>query len=203
MGKFFAVLFGVPMAILALVGAIWMGTFNGFQRKDQEVVGSERKIASCYQKRADLVSNLEATVNKYASHERGTFESVTQSRAQVGRVNLPETPTPEDRKAFEEAVKANQSALSRLLAVAENYPNLKASTNFLTLQGDLRKVENECTILRNRYIDNVKVYNTSTQTFPSRIVASYHGFMKKDQLQFEDEVQNRRSPRVFSNEKKQ
>lgn len=202
MGKVLTVIFGIPVAIAILIAAIWMGTFNGFQRKETDIIGSERKIASCYQKRADVITNMEATVNRYASHERGTLESVTAQRATVGKITLPDNPTAEQRKEFEAALRANQSALSRLLAVAENYPNLKASTNFLALQTDLRKVENECNLLRVAYIDKVRAYNTSTQTFPSRLVANFHNFTKKPQLQFEDEMQNRKSPRVFNEEKK-
>lgn len=195
--RVFGTIMAVLLGIVAMFSVTWMSTYNGFQRKDQSVQAAERKIASCYQKRADLIGNLEATVSQYATHEKSTLTEITQSRAGAGQVKLPENATPEQLKEFAEAQKANTSALSRLLAISENYPNLKANVNFLSLQKDLKQVENQCNILRNKYIEEIKLYNTSIHTFPSNIIAGVHGMSKKEQLKFDDEKENKKSPRVF------
>jgi len=185
------------LATTALVGMVYMGTYNGFQKKDEGVKASERTIASCYQKRADLITNLASTVERYAGHENSTFTEVTKMRAGVGSVKLPENATPEQMKEWSEAQKVNSGALSRLLAVSENYPNLKADKIFLDLTKNLRDVEQQCALLRQRYISSVAAYNSSVRTFPSNIVANIHDIKAKEQLQFDDEAQNKRSPRVF------
>lgn len=187
---------GVAAGVVALGGMIYVGTYNGFQRKNEVVSASERQIASCYQKRSDLITNLEATVSKYAAHEKDTNLGVAQARA-GSSVKLPDNATPEQIKAFVEAQQASQGVMARLTAVAEAVPNLKADQNFARMQRDLRDTENQCNILRNRYIDHIRAYNVSITSFPSNIVAGMHGYTKKDQIKFEDEKENAKSPRVF------
>ena len=186
----------VLLGLLVLGGLTYMSTYNGFMRKDQNIVETERKVASCYQKRSDLLTNLEATVNRYATHEQSTQTGVAQARAGAGQVKIPENATPEQLAAAQTMA---SSVFSRLMAVAEATPNLKADRQFLDIQKQLRDTENQCNVLRNRQIEAVKVYNTSLTTFPSNIIAGMHGLTKKEQLTFEDEMTNRKSPRLFQN----
>lgn len=181
------------LALTAVLGLTYMSTFNGFQKKDQSVVASERKIASCYQKRADLLTNLEATVSQYASHEKDTTIGYANARNQ-GQAKLPDNATPEQITAF---VNAQSGVMARINSVAEAVPNLKANVNFLSLQKQLKDTENQCNILRTRYIDEVKSYNASLKMFPSNIVANIHGLTAKDQIKFDDEKSNQHSPRLF------
>lgn len=182
---------------LIFLGLMYVGTYNGFQRRDEGVSAAEREIASCYQKRADAITNLAATVERFASHERGVFNDVTQARASVGRIQLPDGATAAQIQEMSAAIQQQGSALTRLLAVSEAYPQLKSDQNFLQMQKDLKQVENQCNVLRNRYIRTVQAYNTSIRSFPSNIVANFHGYSTKEQIKFDNEEQNRQSPRVF------
>lgn len=185
---------GAPLAIVAMV---WGGTYNGLQRKDEGVKGAERTVASCYQKRADLLTNLESTVKEAAGNERGILKEVTEARASAGKLALPAGATAEQIREMGAAIAAQSTGLSRLLAVAEAYPDIKSNKNFLQLQKDLKDTEQQCAIVRNRYIDSIKVYNTSVRTFPANIIAGYHGITVKEQIKFEDEASNAKSPRMF------
>lgn len=180
-------------ALTAALGLTYMATYNGFQKKDQNVVAGERKIASCYQKRADLLTNLEATVSQYTNHEKDTTIGYANARNQ-GQVKLPDNATPEQITAF---VNAQSGVMARINSVAEAVPNLKANVNFLALQKQLKDTENQCNILRNQYIEQVKAYNTSLKMFPANIVAGIHGMTAKEQIKFDDEKSNQQSPRLF------
>lgn len=182
------------LGVTFFAGVTYLSTYNGFMRKEQEVVGAERKVASCYQKRADLLGNLEATVNRYANHEQQTQTGVAQARAGAGKIQVPDNLSPE---ALAAAQSQMSSVFSRLMAVAEATPNLKADRNFMDLQKQLKDTEGQCSLLRSRQIDIVKAYNTSLTTFPSNIVANIHGLTKKDQLTFEDEATNKKAPKLF------
>lgn len=194
------ILGGVALAIMglmALVGFMYWGTFNSFQKKDEGVLGAERKIASCYQKRYDTFTNMEATVKQAAGNEKGILEEVTKARGSVGQIKIPENATPEQIRAFAEQQSAVGGALTRLLAVAEAYPTIQSNQNFVQLQKDLKEIEQQCNVLRNKYIQTVQSYNASVRSFPSNIVAGIHGYTKKEQLKFDDEARNKASPQLF------
>lgn len=201
LGLVFAGIFGLGFFGLLVVGMVYWGTYNGFQKKDEGVTAAEREIASCYQKRADAITNMAATVERFATQERTVFSEVTAARASVGRIQLPDGATAAQVQELSAAIQQQGSALTRLLAVSEAYPALKSDQNFLKLQGDLKQVENQCNVLRNRYIRTVQAYNVSIRSFPSNIVANIHGYSAKEQIKFDNEEQNRQSPRVFQDKK--
>lgn len=197
------VTFGSLAAVAAVVGMIWMGTYNGLQKKDEAVTGAERSIASCYQKRADVLPNLESVVAKYATHEKDTLTDITNARASVGKLQIGGVggATVEQVKEMGAAIASQSSALSKLLAVSEAYPNLKADQNFLQLQKDLKGIEQQCALLRERYIKAVQTFNVSVRTFPSNLIAGNHGIVVKEQIKFDDEKNNKVSPRMFAPKK--
>jgi LemA protein len=187
----------VVAGFVGLVAFTYWGTYNGFQKKDETVKAAERQIASCYQKRSDLFGNLQATVERFSKQEKEVVIGNAQVRAGVGSIKLPDNTTPDQLREFMESQKGMGSAISRLLAVAEAVPNMASSSNFLSLQKDIKQTENQCNMLRNRYIQTVQSYNSSIRTFPSNIVANMHGYTSKQQLTFDDEQQNRQTPRLF------
>lgn len=188
---------GVMAGSVLLGGMIYWGTYNGFQRKDENINADERKIASCYQKRSDLFSNLEATVERVAKQEKDIVIGNAEARSKAGSIRLPDNATPEQVKAFMEAQQGMGSVMTRLLAVAESVPSLGTNVNFLKMQKDLKDIETQCSILRNRYIQDVAAYNASIRSFPSNVVANFHDIKKRDQIKFDDEVKIKTSPRVF------
>ena len=188
---------GAMAGSVLLAGMIYWGTYNGFQRKDEGINAGERKIASCYQKRSDLFSNLEATVERVAKQEKDIVIGNAEARSKAGAIRLPDNATPEQVKQFMEAQQGMGSVMTRLLAVAESVPQLATNVNFLKMQKDLKDIETQCSILRNRYIQSVAAYNASIRSFPSNMVASYHGIQKREQIKFDDEVKIKTSPRVF------
>lgn len=184
---------GISAAVLTGVLALtYMGTYNGFQRKDEGVTAAERTIASCYQKRADLITNQEAAVERIMKQENQVI--IGNANARNTTQKLPDNATPEQVTEF---IKAQGNTLARLTALTESVPKIATAANMALFQRDLKQVENQCNILRNRYIESVKGYNASIRTFPSNIVASNHGYTVKKQIEFENEQQNRQSPRVF------
>lgn len=184
----------VMMGLVALSGLTYWGTFNGFQKKDEGVAASEREIASCYQKRGDVITNLANTVERFAGQEKDVILGNAQMRS--GRPRLPDNATPEQIKEFVETQqRVNPAAL--INAVTEAVPSLASSANFLQMQKDLKDVENQCNLLRNRYIRSIQAYNQSVRSFPANVVANIHGYTKKEQIKFDDEARNKNSPRVF------
>jgi LemA protein len=173
--------YGVVLGILALLVIIGISGTNSVVTMDQNVQGKWAQVENDYQRRADLIPNLVATVKGYASHESKTLEAVTQARANATKVtidvnNLGDV---EAMKKFEAAQGALSSALSRLLAVQENYPNLKADQNFLALQSQLEGTENRITVARKDYIDAVQEFNTRVRTFPGVLWARIVGAQPK------------------------
>lgn len=173
-----------------------MSAFNAFQRRDESVSGSERTMMSCYQKRADLVSNLANTVERMAGHEKDVQTQVTQARASVGSSHVTLN-SEADAAKFAESQRAIAGMTQQLLAVAERYPDIKSAANFLLLQKQLKEIETQCTIVRNKYIQEVRAYNVNIRSFPSNVVANYMGYTVKPQLQFDNEPALKQSPRVF------
>ena len=143
--------------------------YNEIQRNEEAVIAAWGDVEATYQRRADLIPNLVETVKAYASHEKETLQAVTDARARVGQIKI----SPEnlgDAAAVEKYVAAQgqmSSALSRLLVVAENYPDLKASQNFRDLQHQLEGTENRINVARQRYNDSVRIFNSSIRTFPN------------------------------------
>jgi LemA protein len=152
--------------LLALSGC----GINNIPRYDQAVKAGWAEVQNEYQRRADLVPNLVATVKGYAAHEDKVLDEVTQARARVGQMQIPQDilTNPQAFKQYEQNQGALTSALQRLLVVTENYPNLKANENFLTLQSQLEGTENRIAVARRDYIAAVQTYNTELTTIPGR-----------------------------------
>jgi LemA protein len=177
-------------AVLVLVAALLSGCgYNQIQSNDQGVSAAWSEVLNQYKRRADLIPNLVSVVQGYAAHEKEVLTKVTEARANVAGMKI----TPElvnDEAAFAKFQKAQadlSGALSRLLVVAENYPNLKADASFRDLQAQLEGTENRITVARARYIDAVKLYNISVVTFPNNLTAMVMGWKPKANFTVEDE----------------
>ncbi len=163
--------------------------YNQIQINDEAVNASWSEVLNQYKRRADLIPNLVSVVQGYASHEKEVLTRVTEARANVAGMKA----TPElinDPEAFAKFQKAQGElggALSRLLVVAENYPNLKADANFRDLQAQVEGTENRITVARNRYIKSVQEYNISVRTFPNNLTAMVMGWKTKANFTVEDE----------------
>ena len=163
------------LLIMALLLPLLAGCgYNTIPTAEENAKAAWSEVLNQYQRRADLIPNLVETVKGYASHEKDVLEGVVEARAKATQVTVtPETLSdPNAFKAFQENQAGLTSALSRLLAVVENYPDLKASQNFLALQAQLEGTENRIAVARRDYIEAVRVYNTSLRTFPSVIWAT-------------------------------
>jgi len=177
---------GISIIVLVLavsIGAVtWViGAYNSLVALDEEVSQAWSQVQNQYQRRFDLVPNLVETVKGYAKQEQEVFVKVTEARSRVGQFTI--TPQvlndPDALGEFDQLQGELSSALSRLLAVAENYPSLKSSENFLTLQSQLEGTENRIAVERRRFNEVVQLYNTKVRRFPISIVASFGGFTTK------------------------
>jgi LemA protein len=171
----------VVVIVLVVLGLALAGTYNNLVGLSQAVDAQWAQVESVYQRRADLIPNLVATVQGAANFEKSTLEAVTQARASVGQVQAPGNIT-NDPAAFakwQAAQDALSGALSRLLVVVERYPELKANQNFRDLQAQLEGTENRITVERMRFNEKAQEYNTRQQRFPGRIFASLFGFGPK------------------------
>jgi LemA protein len=163
--------------------------YNTLQSSDETINAAWAEVLNQYQRRADLVPNLVNVVKGYAAHEKDVLVQVTEARAKVGSIQA----TPElvnDEQAFKNFIAAQgqmTSAISRLLAVAENYPQLKADGMFRDLQAQLEGTENRITVARNRYIQAVKEYNITVRSFPSNLTAMMFGYTTKPSFTVENE----------------
>ncbi len=172
--------------------------YNTFQTTDEQIKASWAEVLNQYQRRADLIPNLVNTVKGYAAQEQTVLLGVTEARAKVGSIQA----TPElinDEQAFAKFQAAQgelTSALSRLLVVSENYPQLKSDQNFRDLQAQLEGTENRITVARNRYIQAVKEYNVAVRSFPSNLTAMLFGFKVKPSFTVENEKEISRPPTV-------
>jgi len=149
--------------------------YNKLQGLDEEVKGAWAEVQNQYQRRADLVPNLVATVKGAAQFEQQTLQQVIEARSKATAVQIQpgDLSNPEAFKRFEEAQRGLSSALSRLLVTVERYPELKANQNFRDLQAQLEGTENRITVARKRYIEKVAQYNTSVRSFPTNLTARY------------------------------
>ncbi|MBP6346302.1 LemA family protein [Neisseriaceae bacterium CLB008] len=164
--------------------------YNTMQQQDEAANGAWSEVLNQYQRRADLIPNLVNTVKGYAKHEEGVFVAVTEARAKVGQMQInADQPLDEAQLAqFQAAQGELSSALSRLLVVSENYPALKADANFRDLQAQLEGTENRIALARNRYIETVRVYNTTVRSFPTNLVAKVTGMSIRPQFKVENEA---------------
>jgi len=162
----------------------------------QETVSSQwAQVQNAYQRRADLIPNLVATVKGYASHESSTLTAVTEARAKVSQINLSaDELTEENLKKFQQAQGELGSALNRLMMVREAYPDLKANTNFIALQDELAGTENRISVERNKFNVTVQDYNQYIRKFPRNIYAGWFGFDKK--AYFEADQGSQAAPKV-------
>ncbi len=183
--------------VLALIGLGGCG-YNTLQSNDEAIKASWSEVLNQYQRRADLVPNLVNVVKGYAAHEKEVLTRVTEARAKVGSIQA----TPEllkDQQAFSKFIAAQgemRSALSRLLVVAENYPQLKADAGFRDLQAQLEGTENRIAVARNRYIKALQEYNVTVRSFPSNLTAMMFGFQVKPNFTVEDEKAIAKPPTV-------
>lgn len=163
--------------------------YNNLQVTDEQIKSAWSEVLNQYQRRADLVPNLVNTVKGYAEHEKEVLENVTNARSKVSSISV----TPElveDEAAFAKFQAAQgelRSALGRLIAVAENYPQLQANQNFRDLQAQLEGTENRITVARKRYIDSVQAYNVTVRSFPSNLTAKLFGYKTKANFTVENE----------------
>lgn len=191
----------LSISILSLSGC----GYNNLQSNDEQVKASWAEVVNQYQRRADLVPNLVNTVKGYAEHEKDVLIKVTQARAQVGSMTVtPETLNdPATLAKFQAAQSELSSALSRLLVVTENYPQLKADAGFRDLQAQLEGTENRITVARNRYIQSVQNYNTFVRSFPNNLTAKMFGYDVKPNFTVENEKAISTAPTVdFGNDPK-
>ena len=178
--------------------------YNTFQSLDEEAKASWSEVLNQYQRRADLVPNLVETVKGYAEHEKEVLTDVANARSKVGSMQV--TPEllndPEAFAKFQAAQGQLTSALSRLMAVAENYPNLKADQGFRDLQAQLEGTENRVTVARNRYIETIKNYNIAIRSFPNNLTAMVFGYNTKPTFTVENEKAISSAPKVEFGDKK-
>lgn len=170
----------IVIGIVAVV-VIWcVASYNGLVNKQEGVATEWANVETQYQRRADLIPNLVNTVKGYAEHEKSTFEQVTDARTRATSINIDaENMTPEMLAEYLKAQNEVGSALGRLIAVAESYPDLKANQNFLELQSQLEGTENRIGVARKSYNEAARSYNQSIRRFPTNIIAGIFGFDRK------------------------
>lgn len=180
------------IAAVVLVLFIWVkNTYNSLVSGDEAVKSAWSQVENVYQRRADLIPNLVATVKGYASHESSTLQAVVDARAKATGINVDASNLSEEQiAAFQKAQGELSSALSRLLAVSEAYPELKANENFKELQAQLEGTENRITVERKNYNETAKRYNVKVRSFPTNLIAGMFGFGQKGYFQANEGAQN-------------
>ena len=170
--------------IVVVMGLWAFSGYNGMVDKEEVVTTALGNVEAAYQRRADMMPALAKIVKAYAQHERGTFEAVTKARNAATQVHLDaENLTPEKMQEYENAQNQLSQAFSRLIAVAESYPELKANENFLSLQKQEEGTENRINEARRKYNESVQDYNQTIRHFPNTIIANIFGFDKKTKFQ--------------------
>jgi LemA protein len=172
----------IALVVVGLILAVWgIGQYNGLVQSREAVNTAWSQVENVYQRRMDLIPNLVATVKGVAAFEKETYTAVAEARAKAGQITL--TPEmlndPAAFKKFEETQSALGSALSRLLAVSENYPQLKANQNFLELQSQLEGTENRIAVERRNFNEVAQGYNTKIKSFPASLLAGMFGFKER------------------------
>lgn len=187
-------LIAIAVIMLGLIGW-YFSTKNGLVSADESVSTAWSNVETQYQRRADLIPNLVSTVKGYAKHEENTFKEVVEARAKATQITVdPSNLTPEKLKEYQAAQGELTSALGKLIAVQENYPELKANENFIELQAQLEGTENRINESRRNYNEAVQTYNLKVRSFPSSIVAGMAGFTTK--TKFEAEAGAEKAPKV-------
>lgn len=174
------IIIGVILVIVFIIYRMFAGTYNTMVELSEAIPKEWAQVETQYQRRADLIPNLVNTVKGYANFEQETLTKVIEARASATQVKIdPSNITPEDLQRFQQAQSGVSSALSRLLVVAENYPDLKANQNFLDLQAQLEGTENRIAVARTRFNEVVQPYNVYIKKFPAVLLAGMYGFTPK------------------------
>ncbi len=170
------------VGVIFFIGMLFAGSYNGLVQLDEKVSAAWAQVESVYQRRLDLIPNLVETVKGYAAHESSTLQGVTEARARATQMTIPASAVsdPAQFAKFQESQGALSSALGRLLAVSENYPELKANQNFLELQAQLEGTENRIAVERMRFNEIAQAFNTKLRTFPTNILGGMFGFKTKE-----------------------
>ncbi|SBV91359.1 conserved exported hypothetical protein [uncultured Dysgonomonas sp.] len=171
----------IVVVLILLIGYFFSkSSYNGMVAQEESVSSQWAQVQNAYQRRADLIPNLVATVKGYATHEQQTLTEVVEARAKATQMQVnADQLTEENIKKYQEAQGQLGSALGRLMMITENYPDLKANTNFIQLQDELTGTENRISTERNKFNERVKDYNTTIRMFPKNIFAGLFGFEKK------------------------
>lgn len=171
--------------VILFIGLSFAGGYNELVRLEERVSAAWAQVENVYQRRLDLIPNLVETVKSYASHESETLQAVVEARAKATSttINASTMTDPEQFAKFQQSQTALSGALGRLLAVAENYPDLKANQNFLELQAQLEGTENRIAVERGRFNEAAQAFNTRLRQFPTNLLAGWFGFKSKQYFQ--------------------
>ena len=182
----------IILIVISVLAVIWgVSAYNGLVTMDENVNTEWANVETQYQRRADLIPNLVNTVKGYAAHESETLESVIAARSKATQITIdPANLTPEKLAEYQEAQGAVTSALGKLLAISESYPDLKANQNFLELQAQLEGTENRINEARRKFNNVAKEYNTAIRRFPKSILAGMFGFDKRAYFEAAEGAQN-------------
>lgn len=188
LNKNFLIILGI--VLLFLIGGcnLFVGNYNRLLSLEEAVKSQWSQVENVYQRRADLIPNLVETVKGYMKHERQTFEAIVEARSKVGSIKLDSSIVNDSKRLaeFQRMQRELSGALSRLLVVVENYPQLKANENFLSLQSQLEGTENRIAVERKRYNDLAMEFNALRRRFPSNIIANMFGFKEKAYFKAEE-----------------
>ena len=177
----------ILVAVIAALAMWVISAYNGMVKMDESVSTAWSNVGNQYQRRTDLIPNLVNTVKGYAAHEKETFEAVVSARSKATQMTVdPENLTPEKLQEYQKAQGEIGAALGRLLAITENYPELKANENFKELQAQLEGTENRISVERRNFNEVARTYNTSIRTFPKSILAGIFGFDKRPYFEAEE-----------------
>ena len=180
----------VIVGVLVIIFLWGMGGYNNMVSQEEGVTSAWSQVENVYQRRADLIPNLVATVKGYAAHEQETLEGVVNARAKATQTTIdPANMTPEAMAQFQAAQGELSTALGKLMVVVERYPDLKANQNFMDLQSQLQRIEDEIANSRKYYNAVVKEFNTKVESFPSNIIAGIFKFTRKTMFEVSDEAQ--------------
>lgn len=182
------IILGIVIILGFIIYSLTGGNYNRLVKLDEAVKAQWGQVESVYQRRADFIPNLVETVKGYAKHEKDTLQAVVDARSRVGSMNVDANMinNPENFKKFQAAQGDLSGALSRLMVVVENYPQLKANENFLELQSQLEGTENRITVERMRYNEAAQAFNTLRRSFPAFIIANMAGMQEKAYFQAEE-----------------
>lgn len=184
--------FGIIIVIGMVVGVYGFSVYNKMVKLDENVKTAWSQVENVYQRRMDLIPNLVETVKGYASHEKAVFTEVTEARSKVGSIQVTKDmiESPEKFASFQKAQGDLGSALSRLMVVMENYPQLKADQNFLALQSQLEGTENRISVERKNFNDAANPYNIYIRQAPQNIIAGFFRFKEKEYFKMQEGAQN-------------